>query len=468
MSGTSEVLKEYLFKLGYQTDTISLKKFEDGLSKSSKNILKVGTAVAGVVAAVEASTAAFAYSMRKVYFESELANTSAKNLKALGYAGKQIGADLEGATKAMASAVRLNPGLQGLIESFGVKVTGRDISDVMLDFVAATKNMPEFVGAQYAGMFGIDPDTYHQMITHLDELNKKKEESLRLQREMGIDLDAQKQVVMEYTGTLDKMQARFESLGMALMSKFLPQFKDATQFVDKKLDWWTRWALGKEKIHFDSKSFKDWALHYFKEENQPTQASPKAMPKKSAGASNASDIFAGLESKYSLPRGLLDSVWAQESSRGKHMLSPVGAKGHFQFMDSTAKQYNLKNPFDLKESGNAASRMYSYLLKKYKGTLEHALAAYNWGEGNMDAFLKTGKGLKGQNMPDETKNYVSGIMNRMLGTSNGASIGSITVAPQTTIHVNGSDNARQTASLVADAQSRVTGDIVRNMEGSFR
>lgn len=466
MSGTSEVLKEYLFKLGYQTDAISLKKFEDGLGKSSKKILKVGTAVAGVVAAVEASTAAFAYSMRKVYFESELANTSAKNLKALGYAGKQIGADLEGATKAMASAVRLNPGLQGLVESFGIKVTGRDISDVMLDFVAATKNMPEFVGAQYAGMFGIDPDTYHQMITHLDELNKKKAESLRLQREMGIDLDAQKQVVMEYTGTLDKMQARFEALGMALMSKFLPQFRDATVFVDKKIDWWTRWALGKEKIHFDAKSFKDWALHYFKDESKAQSSIPNT--KKPTSSSSNGDIFSGLESKYHLPKGLLDSVWAQESGRGKNMVSRVGALGHFQFMPDTAKQYNVSNPFDLKEAGSGAARMYSYLIKKYKGKLEHALGAYNWGEGNMDAFLKTGKGLKGQDMPNETKDYISKITGRMLGTSNGANIGSITVAPQTTIHINGTDNARQTASMVADAQSRVTGDIVRNMEGSFR
>lgn len=469
MSGSSEILKEYLFKLGYQTDTISLKKFEDSLGKSSKNVLRVGSAVAGVVAAVEASAAAFAYSMRKVYFDSELANTSAKNLKALGYAGKQIGADLEGATKAMAQAVRLNPGLQGLIESFGIKVTGRDISDVMLDFVAATKKMPEFVGAQYAGMFGIDPDTYHQMIIHLDELNKKKAESLRLQKEMGIDLDAQKKIIMEYTGTLDRMGARFEALGMSLLSKFLPAFKTTSTYMDKTLQYWTNVLNGKDSLPSLDRNLLpnlgNWltdslGITDFKN-NSSVPTSKTKSPKNSGTA-----LFQNLESEYGLPKGLLDNVWLRESSRGKNMLSPAGAKGHFGFMDPTAKQWGVKDPNNLKDSATGAARMYSYLLKKYKNTA-HALAAYNWGEGNMDAFLKTGQGLKGQDMPIETQNYVYDITQKMLG-SRSAGGNNINISPQTNINVYGSGDADKTASMVADAQSRVTGDLVRNMQGALR
>ncbi|MBW2186753.1 MAG: lytic transglycosylase domain-containing protein, partial [Deltaproteobacteria bacterium] len=42
------------------------------------------------------------------------------------------------------------------------------------------------------------------------------------------------------------------------------------------------------------------------------------------------------------------------------------------------------------------------LLEKYDGDLDHALAAYNWGQGNVDR-----KGL--EHMPTETRNYIAKV-----------------------------------------------------------
>lgn len=126
----------------------------------------------------------------------------------------------------------------------------------------------------------------------------------------------------------------------------------------------------------------------------------------SPGVSGAAAMFAKLEAKHGLPSGLLDSVWAQESGRGKNMRSPVGAKGHFQFMDATAKQYGLTNPDDLGESADAAARMYRDLLKQNGGSLPKALAGYNWGQGNLQR-----KGLGAA--PLETQNYLAQVQARM-------------------------------------------------------
>lgn len=147
---------------------------------------------------------------------------------------------------------------------------------------------------------------------------------------------------------------------------------------------------------------------------QPIATSPArgAQPPGGAGHAGAAALFDGLEKKEGLPVGLLDAVWAQESGRGKNMLSPAGAKGHFQFMDPTAKQYGLKNPNDLNESASAAARMYSDLLKQYGGNLPMALAAYNWGSGNLQ---RQGFGKA----PAETRNYISSITARM-GAKNAA------------------------------------------------
>ena len=40
--------------------------------------------------------------------------------------------------------------------------------------------------------------------------------------------------------------------------------------------------------------------------------------------------FDELESKYGLPSGVLDSMWLQESGRGKNMLSLPAQKGTFR------------------------------------------------------------------------------------------------------------------------------------------
>ncbi|WP_166738469.1 lytic transglycosylase domain-containing protein [Achromobacter aegrifaciens] len=115
----------------------------------------------------------------------------------------------------------------------------------------------------------------------------------------------------------------------------------------------------------------------------------------------AQPLFASLEEQYRLPAGLLDSVWAAESSRGQNMLSPKGAKGHFGFMDPTAAQYGVADPNDLRQAATGAARMYRDMIDQ-TGGLDSALAAYNWGIGNLQR-----KGI--ENAPDETRGYIQKV-----------------------------------------------------------
>lgn len=124
------------------------------------------------------------------------------------------------------------------------------------------------------------------------------------------------------------------------------------------------------------------------------------------GGGDPKSMFARLESQYGLPAGLLDSVWAQESGRGKNMRSLAGAKGHFQFMDATAKQYGVADPDDLAQSADGAARMLRDLIKQNGGSLPMALAAYNWGQGNLMR-----KGF--DRAPAETRNYPAQVIGRM-------------------------------------------------------
>ncbi len=116
--------------------------------------------------------------------------------------------------------------------------------------------------------------------------------------------------------------------------------------------------------------------------------------------------LADLEKKHGLPAGLLDSVWQQESSRGKRLYNErSGAAGDFQFIPKTAKAYGV-DVKDFKSSADGAARMYADLAKQYKGDIPSMLAAYNWGSGNLAS-----KGI--ENLPEETKKYITEVTGRL-------------------------------------------------------
>lgn len=115
--------------------------------------------------------------------------------------------------------------------------------------------------------------------------------------------------------------------------------------------------------------------------------------------------FAAAESKYGLPQDMLNRVAYQESRYDPNALSPVGAAGLMQFMPATAREFGI-NPLDPFQSIDAAGR---YLLQLYKmfNSWPVALAAYNWGPGNMRKHLTKHGGLNVATLPDETRKYLA-------------------------------------------------------------
>lgn len=96
---------------------------------------------------------------------------------------------------------------------------------------------------------------------------------------------------------------------------------------------------------------------------------------------------------------LLDSVKSVESGGNRFAVSPKGAMGPYQFMPDTAREFGVKDPFDERQARDGARRKMSGLLKQYNGDLNQALAAWNFGQGNL---ANTGMGR----LPPETQGFV--------------------------------------------------------------
>ena len=126
--------------------------------------------------------------------------------------------------------------------------------------------------------------------------------------------------------------------------------------------------------------------------------------------SNASKYnFAGIESQYQLPSGLLSAINMQESRGNANAIGPMTkhgqAKGGFQFLDGTAKRFGLigNAVFDTGKSAEAAAKYFQFLYQKF-GTWEKAISAYHAGEGNVE---------RGTGLGPINREYVKNVLGYM-------------------------------------------------------
>jgi hypothetical protein len=108
-----------------------------------------------------------------------------------------------------------------------------------------------------------------------------------------------------------------------------------------------------------------------------------------------------------LPPNLLANMMITESNGNPNAVSPAGARGLMQFMGPTAKQYGV-DPTDPVSSINGAGRYMSDLMNQFGGNVAHAVAAYNWGPGNVRRWLREGGDMAA--LPAETRNYIAKVL----------------------------------------------------------
>lgn len=172
--------------------------------------------------------------------------------------------------------------------------------------------------------------------------------------------------------------------------------------------------------------------------------------------------FAGIESKYNLPAGTLSALHMIESrGNARAYNKTTGATGGFQFLEGTAKQYGVKDRYDLAQSAEGAGKYMSYLLKLFKGDLEKAVRAYHAGEGN----VQKGKGIGKNNNQywKDYQGYMAGI--------NGYTAGDITSKDFDKLIQDATKMAEEQAKLrlqlendVANEVTKIRNDLAKKLE----
>lgn len=111
--------------------------------------------------------------------------------------------------------------------------------------------------------------------------------------------------------------------------------------------------------------------------------------------------FVAATAAYALPHGLLSRVAYQESRYNPAAESPRGAIGLMQFLPATARDIGI-DPANPNQSIWGAAKYLRDLFNRF-GNWKEAIAAYNWGQGNVAR-------LGVSQAPKETRDYIAGVL----------------------------------------------------------
>jgi soluble lytic murein transglycosylase-like protein len=134
---------------------------------------------------------------------------------------------------------------------------------------------------------------------------------------------------------------------------------------------------------------------------EPEAASSEGEQSRSLGTNPYGELIASMSEAHGVDPNLVRALIQVESNYRPTAKSARGAMGLMQLMPSTAREYNVRNPYDPKSNIAAGVKHLKSLIDRWG--VELALAAYNAGEGAVKKF-------NGVPPYRETRNYVSRIL----------------------------------------------------------
>lgn len=460
MSASQQILREYLFSLGFKVD----KKSEQDFTWS---IIKGELATKGLLGAMQAAakaayelTAGFAKAMEELYYSSRKADTTMDRLQGIEFGARSIGmqaGQVTSALQSMAMQLRTNPGLMGLLKTFGVEVKGRTMDKVAEDLLTAISKRPFYIGSQYANLFGFSEDQYFMLTQSLPKLKQMEELRKSISDEMGFSADAAAKESIAFDDSLRRLEARLGVLKDVIANWLLGPITKVINFVDRDVRNAVLFVRGAK----DSGSVKlPW-------QKDSWSGSTNLGSQFASGTVTSSDT---LGMRNNNPGNIMHSVGGGEYAMNAYATPASGLQAmarqllvyQARGINTIRKIINTYAPAGGK--GNSAATVSGYIAD--------VAAKTGWGADSLLDFRD----------PNVLARYMAAAVSHEQGGKTGA-LGAadylaaargaqpVVLQQSTTINVSGPDPAR-TSQMVASEQTRINdrmvAGVVRDFSGGAR
>lgn len=240
----TNILREYLIKVGFKVDEASSKKADANYDRITKQITKFEKVAAAGAVAFAAGVTKMVNQLDGLYWASKRTGASVGNIKAMGFAASQLGSSADASASSLANFARLlktNPGSEGIFKQLGIQsrdASGkmRDTVDLMSDLGKKLGEMDYALANQYAQLFGIDETMLDAMRS--PEFGRLMDEHRARVKAMGGDMEESAKVAHEYARAMGEIKDTVTVLATAFGSKLLPTLRDASgAFRELTRDW---------------------------------------------------------------------------------------------------------------------------------------------------------------------------------------------------------------------------------------
>lgn len=189
-------------------------------------------------------------------------------------------------------------------------------------------------------------------------------------------MDKTKYIFVLFLGTIGFLNTTVSSYA----GQTIYQFKDdngTTLLTNKKKAEYNHLKVIKATYYPDSNihSYSNWG-----------SSEASVLPSYSRNKNAFDEMIRQAAQQHGVSEGLIKAVMHTESGFNINARSPVGAQGLMQLMPATARRFNVSNAYDPQQNIFGGARYLSWLLKRFNGNTQLAIAAYNAGEGNIDKY----------------------------------------------------------------------------------
>lgn len=231
----SSILREYLVALGFDVKSDEYRKFVAALDNVTRGVTVLGAALAVSTEAVNVLVKKTSEHFADLYYSGQRVGDTVQNLEAWRVGAQQAGltaAQSTGAIEGFAQAIRLQPGLSGVLKGFGIDTAESKVQQ-LVDLVNKLRTLNPAVAAQYGSMFGIDPDTLIMLEQKLPQVARGMDDYRDKLKKAGVDADAMAEKSRKMNLAFQNFDNDLGNLAARLEDDFLPAATALLDWADK-------------------------------------------------------------------------------------------------------------------------------------------------------------------------------------------------------------------------------------------